>query len=37
MLDDMLPNTRKLELFARNQKKGWDCWGNQTNMFKEID
>lgn len=37
MLDDMFPNTRKLELFARNQKKGWDCWGNQTNMFKEND
>ena len=36
MLDDMFPTTRKLELFARNQKKDWDCWGNQTDMFKEI-
>lgn len=37
MLDDMFPTTRKLELFARNQKKGWDCWGDQTDMFKEIE
>lgn len=36
MLDDMFPNVNKLELFARNHKKGWDCWGNQTNMFEEV-
>lgn len=37
ILDDMFPTTRKLELFARNQKKGWDCWGNQINMFDEVN
>lgn len=37
MIDDMFPNVRKLELFARNQKKDWDCWGNQINMFKEVN
>lgn len=36
MLDDMFPDTRKLELFARNHKYGWDCWGNQTEMFGEV-
>lgn len=36
MIEDMFPNVNKLELFARNHKKGWDCWGNQTNMFKEV-
>ena len=36
MLDDMFPDTKKLELFARNQKENWDCWGNQTDMFKEV-
>lgn len=24
------------ELFARQQRKGWDVWGNQTNKFKEF-
>ncbi|MEI9887733.1 MAG: MT-A70 family methyltransferase [Rhizomicrobium sp.] len=22
-----------VELFARETKKGWDCWGNQTGLF----
>jgi len=22
-----------IELFARETKKGWDCWGNQTGLF----
>ena len=22
-----------LELFARETKKGWDCWGNQAGLF----
>lgn len=25
-----------LELFARQRKSGWDCWGNQTDKFKEV-
>lgn len=33
MLDNMFPNVKKLELFARNQKLGWDCWGNDVNHF----
>ena len=36
MIDDMFPDSEKLELFARNSKAGWDSWGNQVNMFKEI-
>ena len=36
MLDNMFPDAKKLELFARNTKKNWDCWGNQTNMFGEV-
>lgn len=27
------PDTKKLELFARTQREGWDCWGNETNKF----
>ena len=22
-----------LELFARQTKRGWDCWGNQASLF----
>ena len=29
MLEDMFPSARKIELFARNQRNGWDCWGNE--------
>lgn len=29
MLENMFPNARKIELFARNQRDGWDCWGNE--------
>jgi len=37
MIDDMFPNVNKLELFARNQKVGWDCWGNETNKFDKVE
>ena len=37
MIDDMFPNVNKLELFARNEKEGWDCWGNQTNLFEKVE
>ncbi len=25
-----------LELFARQRRPGWDCWGNETDKFKEA-
>ena len=25
-----------LELFARQRRPGWDCWGNETDKFKPI-
>lgn len=24
------------ELFSRTRRKGWDCWGNQTDKFEEA-
>lgn len=30
MIEDMFPNSNKLELFARDTRKGWDCWGNEV-------
>jgi N6-adenosine-specific RNA methylase IME4 len=25
------------ELFARQTRPGWDCWGNETEKFRELD
>lgn len=36
MLEAMFPKTKKLELYARNQRPGWDCWGDQVNMFDQY-
>lgn len=30
MIEDMFPKTRKIEMFARNERNGWDCWGNEV-------
>lgn len=30
MIEDMFPSARKLEMFARNERDGWDCWGNEV-------
>lgn len=30
MIEDMFPNAKKIELFARNYRDDWDCWGNEV-------
>lgn len=30
MLEKMFPNAKKLEMFARNSRENWDCWGNEV-------
>lgn len=30
MIEDMFPNANKLEMFARDYRDGWDCWGNEV-------
>jgi len=30
IIERLYPNTNKLELFARNYRTGWDCWGNEV-------
>jgi len=34
IIEKMYPNTKKIELFARNNKKrkGWDYWGQEANI-----
>ena len=33
---DLFGDIPSIELFARQTVKGWDCWGNETNKFKET-
>lgn len=30
MLETMFPSAKKIEMFARNERDGWDCWGNEV-------
>ena len=30
MIERLFPNVPKLEMFARTQRPGWDCWGNEV-------
>ena len=31
IIERLYPNTRKLEMYARAQRDGWDCWGNEVS------
>jgi len=31
-IDQMYPDSRKIELFARRPYPGWDAWGNQIDL-----
>ena len=28
-----MPHARRLELFSRQSRPGWDCWGNESGKF----
>ena len=30
IIERLYPTTRKIELYARNYRDGWDCWGNEV-------
>ncbi len=30
IIEELYPTQKKLELFARNYREGWDCWGNEV-------
>lgn len=32
----LIPNARRLELFSRQPRAGWQTWGNQTDFFNEV-
>lgn len=35
-IDRLYPDTTKLELFATEQREGWDVWGNEVESTIEI-
>lgn len=35
MIEDMFPQSSKVELFARNTRADWDCWGNEVSELTE--
>ena len=34
---ELLGDVPRIELFARQTVKGWDCWGNETNKFNKEE
>jgi N6-adenosine-specific RNA methylase IME4 len=34
-LERMFPDARRCELFARERRAGWDCWGNELEEVKK--
>lgn len=35
-LERLFPCVARAELFARETRPGWECWGNQTTKFNET-
>lgn len=36
LVDKLCPDMTKLEMFARESRDGWDCWGDQADMFDQL-
>lgn len=37
MIESLYPGQKKIELFARAKRKGWDAWGNEVKSTIQID
>lgn len=35
-IEDMYPDAKRVELFARARREGWDAWGNEVNDTTTI-
>jgi len=31
-----MPDAKRLELFSRQTREGWDTWGHQAEKFDEV-
>jgi len=36
MIESMFPYKKRIEMFARNTRYGWESWGNQVNIDSQI-
>ena len=36
LMEKLVPDGRKADIFARQQRPGWDYWGNETEKFPEA-
>lgn len=34
--EKLMPNARRIELFSRQSRPGWDNWGDQSNHFEDA-
>lgn len=32
IIEQLYPHLNKLEMYARNEREGWDCWGNEVKQ-----
>jgi N6-adenosine-specific RNA methylase IME4 len=37
LIEKLYPNYKKIELFARNKREGWDAWGNGVESDIELN
>lgn len=33
IIESLYPDLKKLEMYARNTRQGWDCWGNEEAIL----
>jgi N6-adenosine-specific RNA methylase IME4 len=33
LVEKLVPDGRKADIFARQHREGWDCWGNEAGKF----
>ena len=36
IMERLYPNSERLELYARKERCGWDCWGNEVNNIDVL-
>lgn len=36
LVEKLCPDMTKLEMFARESRDGWDCWGDQADLFNQL-
>lgn len=36
LIETLVPDGRRADIFARQKRAGWDCWGNEVDKFAEA-